>query len=254
MIKITFLGFILSSTAALGWAVLQDSNRATAQTKGGLPPDAGSSSSRGDVELVERAISARREYEKSLRALHEYYSGNGDKQRMQWAEQEIVGYHLLFKPSYNLEVKDVPPANLTAEMNIREANDLLRTAMTYKDKGSGNDYILNQRRAEILFREVLEKYPNSDKIGIVAYHLGELYEGRAYKQPDRAAKYYERSAQWTKGSRTDTRMRAAEIYDKQLNERTKAIEMYREVVAHDIDNDRVKQAERRLGELTGQRK
>ena len=106
----------------------------------------------------------------------------------------------------------------------------------------------------MLLREILEKYPNSDKIADVAYQLGDIYESRAYKQYDRAAKYFERSFQWVKGSRTDARLRAAVLYDKQLNERAKAIELYREVIAHDTDADRIHQAERRLGELTGNRK
>jgi hypothetical protein len=46
-------------------------------------------------------------------------------------------------------------------------------------------------------------------------------------------------------------MRAAVLYDRQLNERTKAIELYRSVVEHDLDADRIKTAERRLAELTG---
>ena len=71
-------------------------------------------------------------------------------------------------------------------MNVREANDLYRPAMEYKGKGFGNDYILNQRRAEMLLREILEKYPNSDKIADVAYQLGDIYESRAFKQYDRA--------------------------------------------------------------------
>ena len=105
-----------------------------------------------------------------------------------------------------------------------------------------------------LYDELLEKYPNSDKIADVAYQLAEVYESRAYRQYDRAARYYERSYQWMRGSRTDARMRAAVLYDKQLNERSKAIELYREVISHDTDADRIKQAERRLAELTGGKK
>ena len=138
-------------------------------------------------------------------------------------------------------------------MNVKEANDLYRSAMEYKGKGFGDDYVLNMRRSELLFREILEKYPNSDKIGDVAYQLGDIYEGRAYRQYDRAAKYFERSFQWVKGSRTDARLRAATLYDKQLNERSKAIELYRAVIDHDTDPDRLKQAEKRLAELNGRK-
>lgn len=256
MLRVSLLGLSLAGVGAVGWAVAQSPSKPLSESKTNLPPEPGSGSpaSAQDVEVVERAITARREYEKSLRALHEHYLKIGDKQRMQWAEQELVGYHLLFKPSYNLDVKDVPPPTLSAEVNVREANELYRAAVEYKGRGSGNEFILNQRRAEILFREILEKYPNSDKIAEVAYQLGDLYEGRAYKQYDRAAKYYERSVQWVKGSRTDARLRAATLYDRQLNERAKAIELYRDEIAHDIDAERIKVAEKRLAELTGQRK
>lgn len=252
MLRILLVG---ASLVGVGWAVAQSPNKPLADSKKNLPPESGSlPPAASDVELVERCIAARKEYENSLRALYEHYQRVGDKQRMQWAEQELMGYHLLFRPSYNLDVKDVPPPGLEAKVNVREANELYRQAMEYKGRGFGNDYILNQRRAEMLLREILEKYPNSDKIADVAYQLGDIYESRAYRQYDRAARYFERSFQWVKGSRTDARLRAALLYDKQLNERAKAIELYREEIAHDTDTERIKQAERRLAELTGQKK
>jgi hypothetical protein len=106
----------------------------------------------------------------------------------------------------------------------------------------------------VLLREILERYSSSDKISDVAYQLGDLYEGRAFKQYDRAAKYFERSFQWKKGTSTDARLRAAYLYDRQLNERAKAIELYRDEIAHDTDTERIKQAEKRLAELVGQKK
>jgi hypothetical protein len=252
MLRIALVGFTF---AGIGWAVhaqspskpLSDPPRKNAAE--GNPPPAAS-----DVELVERVLAARKEYENSLKTLYEHYHRGGDKQRSQWIEKELIGYHLLWKPSYNLDVKDVPPPNLEAKVNVREANELFRAAMEYKGKGFGDDYVLNQRRAEIYLREILEKYPNSDKIADVAYQLGDIYESRAFKQYDRAARYFERSFQWVKGSRTDARLRAAVLYDRHLNERGRAIELYREEIAHDTDAERIRQAERRLGELTGNRK
>jgi tetratricopeptide (TPR) repeat protein len=253
MLRILLLASSALGIGLTGWAVAQSPSKPAdgkkGSTEGAPPPPAAT-----DVELVERLIAARKEYENSLRALHDHYQKTGDKQRVQWAEQELMGYHLLFRPSYNLDVKDVPPPGLEAKVNVREANELYRQAMEYKGKGLGSDYILNQRRAEVLLREVLEKYPNSDKIADVAYQLGEIYESRAFRQYDRSAKYYERSFQWVKGSHTDARLRAATLYDKQLNERAKAIELYREEIAHDTDTERIKQAEKRLGELTGLKK
>jgi hypothetical protein len=215
-----------------------------------LPPPAGTS----DVEHVEKLLTARKEYEASLKRLWQHYTQSGDKLRQKWAEGELMAYHLMFKPSYNLDVHDVPPPTLTATTNVREANELYRMAMEYKGKGSGDEYVLNMRRAEVLLREILEKHPNSDKIPEVAYQLAEIYESRAYRQHDRAARYYERSFQWARGSRTDARLKAAVLYDRQLNERSKAITLYRDVIEHDIDPERIRTAERRLAELTGNKK
>lgn len=206
-----------------------------------------------DVELVERVIAARKAYLKSLIATYEFYSNIGDKERARWAEDEIKSFHLMPKPSYRVDVLDVPPPNLEAKVNVKEANDLFRLASEYRGKGFGTEYVLNQKRAELLFQEILQKYPNCDKIADVAYALGELYEGRAFKEYDRAAAYYERSYQWRKGSITDARLRAAKLYDRQ-NERTKAIELYRDVISSDTDPERIKAAERRLSELTSSKR
>jgi TolA-binding protein len=221
------------------------------EDKKDLPPAAGATS---DVELVEKNLAARKEYENSLKKLWEHYKRTGDKQRTKWVEDELMGFHLVTKPSYNLDVQDVPPPTLEAKTNIRDANDLYKAAMEYKGRGIGNDYVLNMRRTEVLFREVLEKHPASDKISDVAYQLGEVYESRAYKQYDRAARYFERSFQWKKGTNSDARLRAAVLYDRMLNERTKATALYKEVVEHDTDPDRIKVAEKRLTELTGGKK
>ena len=206
-----------------------------------------------DAALVERVVAARKEYAQSLVALYEHYAKAGDRERAKWVEDELKTFHLAWKPSYRLDILDVPPAGLEAKVNVKEANDLYKAAMEYKDRGFGTDYVLNQRRCELLLQEILQKHPNCDKIADVAYQLGDLYEGKAYKQYDRAAAYFERSYQWRKGGRTDARLRAARLYDHQLNERSRAIELYREIIANETEPAAIKEAERRLAELTSGR-
>lgn len=239
--------WLLVSTAALllgvGAGITADPPKAAPAPKSG-----------DDTAMVERIIAARKEYQGSLVVLYEYYAKTGDKERAKWVEEELKSFHLMNKPSYRLDIADVPPPTLEAKANRPEANNLFRVAKDYKGKGTGTDYTLNQRRAEIVFQELLAKYPDSDKIADVAYELGELYESRSFKQYNRAAAYFERAYQWRKGTSTDARLRAARLYDKQLGERTKAIELYRDVMAHDADKDRMKEAEKRLAELTSTRK
>jgi hypothetical protein len=125
--------------------------------------------------------------------------------------------------------------------------------MGYKNRGWGNDYLFNQRRAELLFQQILTQYPQSDKIGDAAYQLGDIYESKAYRQYRRAAQYYERCFQWHGHTHFDARLRAARLYDKQLLDRGRAIELYKDVTNHETDPKQIQEAEKRLTELSGSR-
>jgi hypothetical protein len=240
-----FVGLIVLAAAVLTSAVW-------GQTRTPTPGDAKppGSTPASDVELVERVLAARKEYQTALEELRKYYIAVGDVERAKWSEEELRQYHRIAKHAYRLEL-DVPPPTLRAAYNIPEANELYRRAMTYKDKGWGTDYLDNQRRTEILLQKLLTNFPQSDKIGDAAFQLGDIYEGRTYHHYRRAALYFERSFQWGSGMAYEARLRAARIYDKQLSERGKAQELYREVITHDIDQKRIQEAQKRLAELTG---
>ncbi len=201
-----------------------------------------------DTALVERLLAARREYQETLETLRGHYIATGDLQRARLAEEELINFHRYAREGYNS--LDIPPQSLQALYNMPEANNLYRQALAYKDKGYGMDYIDNQRRSELLFQQVLTKYPQSDKISDAAYQLGDIYESKAYKQNTRAAQYFERCFQWNTKTQLDARMRAAKLYEK-LNERARAIEIYREIVTHEVDPKRLEEAQRRLQDLGG---
>ena len=148
---------------------------------------------------------------------------------------------------------DVPPPNLVGNTNLPEANKVFTAAMSYKDKSWGTEYIDNQRRAEILFQKLLTEYPQSNKIDEAAYQLGDIYESKAYKQYRRSAAYFERCFQWNPKTTSDARLRAARIYDKQLSDRVRAVEIYREVTNYETDAKRLAEATKRLADLSGTR-
>ncbi len=202
-----------------------------------------------DLPLVKKVHEARHEYQASLEALREHYHRQNDIERMRWVEDELLSYHRISKRPYRLEL-DVPPPNLQPVQNQPEANELFRRAMYYKGRGWLSEHEDNLRRAEILFQQLLSQYPQSDKIADTAYQLGEIYESRAFKQPQRAVAYYERCFQWNPHTSTDARLRAARIFDKVLHDRTKAVSLYREVLNRDTDPKRVEEARRRLTELS----
>lgn len=201
-----------------------------------------------DTELIEGVLAARRAYVNSLKSLHEHYRKMGDTRRMQMAEEELKQHHRALHPVYRLEF-DVPSAKLQPQYNQREANELFRSAKSYKDRGFGAEYTDNQRRAEMLLQELLTKYPQSTAIVDAAYMLGELYESRSFRQFERAAAYFERSVDWAPTTPSDARMRAARLYDRELRDRAKAIELYRAVVDNDSSSSRRQEAQRRLTDL-----
>lgn len=229
---------------------------ARAQTPQSAPPAPAGAAARppggaaSDIDKVERLLAARREYQLALEQLRAHYASTGDLERAHWAEEELKQYHRIAKQAYRLEL-DVPPPTLEAKYNVPEANELFRRAMSYKDKGwGGTDYIDNQRRAELLFQQILTNFPQSDKIDDAAYMLGDIYESRAYKQYRRAALYFERCFQWNPNTQFDARIRAARLYDRYLQERSHAMDLYKEVTTHDIDPKRIAEAEKRIADLS----
>jgi TolA-binding protein len=203
-----------------------------------------------DLEMVEKLISTRKDYQNTLEKLRQHYLLVGDRERASWAEEEIKAFHRMPKQAYRLEL-DVPPPTLQASYNVPEANELYRRAMLFKDKGYGEEALDNQRRAEILLQQLLTQYPQCDKIDRVAYQLGDIYEKPPFKQYRRSASYFERCYQWNPNTQSDARLRAARIYDKQVAERQKALELYKAILTHETDTTRMQEAERRLADLTG---
>lgn len=201
-----------------------------------------------EVNSVKRTIAARREYQASLENLRSLYGTNGDAEKLKWVEDELKQFHRVPKHAYVLDL-DVPGPGLRAEQNIPAANELLRRALEYKDRGYGSDFVDNQIRAELLLQQLITQYPTSNKISEAAYHLGDIYESRAFRQYRRAASYFERCFQWNPNTTHDARLRAARIYDKALNERGKAIELYKMVTAYEHDPKRTQEAQRRLNEM-----
>jgi hypothetical protein len=205
-----------------------------------------------DVEGVEKLLAARKEYKEALEQLRQHYISVADYEKARWAEEELVSYHRIPKQPYRLDL-DVPPPNLQALHNYPEANELFRRAMQFKDHGWGTDYIDNQRRAELLFQQLLTTYPQSDKISDAAYQLGDIYESRAFKQDARAAAYFERCFQWNPKTNLDARLRAARLYERSLNERAKAQQIYQEITTHETDQKRVEEAQARLNALSARK-
>ena len=214
------------------------------------PPDGAASPYKSDLELVEKLLVVRRDYQMTLEQMRAHYMATGDVERAKWAEEELVQFHRIPKQAFRLEL-DVPPPTLHGTTNVPAANKLYTRALGFKDKGWGTDSIDNQRRAELLFQQILTQYPQSNRISDTAYQLGDIYENKPYKHYRRAAAYFERCFQWNPSTQFDARIRAARLYDRHLLDRAKAIEIYKMVTTEETDPKRLQEAQKRLTELSG---
>lgn len=212
-----------------------------------VPPPASAT----DILLVKRLIAARHDYQLGLEQLRTFYESVGDTMRMRSVEDELRAFHRVPKPAYIIDL-DVAGPGLRPDQNVPAANEVYRKAMSYFNKGIGSEFTDNQIRAELLFQQILQQYPTSNAASDAAYHLGEIYESARPPQYRRAAVYFERCFQWNPATPLDARTRAARIYDRQLNERNKAIEIYKAVLASESDDRRRKEADRRIGDLGGE--
>src|SRR5947208_17050178 len=111
---------------ALGVTAAVVAQNRTPPTPGGKPPGTVPAS---DIELAERLLAARKEYQTALEELRKHYVAVGDAKRARWAEEELRQFHRTSKQSFRLDL-EVPPPTLQAAYNIPEANELYRQAMT----------------------------------------------------------------------------------------------------------------------------
>ena len=133
--------FIAPLVVLLAMAVVAAPPRA--QTPSGTPNSSANPLRPNDIELVEKLLVVRRDYQKTLETLRLHYIQAGDVERAKWAEEELIQFHRINKQAYVLDL-DVPPPGLKASKNIPEANTLYTEAVRWKSRsGFGNSSFLS---------------------------------------------------------------------------------------------------------------
>ena len=207
-----------------------------------------------EVDLVEAVVKHRLAYHRSLSQLHAYYDQHGFAHKESWAAFELKGLKSVKAFRYLLDA-EVPEAALRPDTSIEEADTLYEEGLALMKKGGHGVPALYREdlmiQAARVFRDLIEKYPQSDKIDDAAFMCGEIHKEYLPNQELLAVKWYERAWTWDPATPHPARFQAAVVYDYRLHDRDRALELYHDVLRHETSKgSNVRFATRRIHELT----
>ncbi len=203
--------------------------------------------------LVEQVISARNAWKKNMAAVATLY----DERNMDTAARTVRRAVERLAPvnTYNYYLSsEIPPADLQAKESIPAANALFDEGMKlYKDGKilpAITDYRKEHQAIE-KFQQLIHDHPASDRIGLAAYFIAEIYK-EYFNENVRAVHWYERAWQWDPNITQPARFQCAVIYDLRMKDYPNAIKCYRLCLKYDVDRlGNFDFARKRLKDLTG---
>ncbi|MFP4434290.1 MAG: tetratricopeptide repeat protein [Planctomycetota bacterium] len=204
----------------------------------GVDPPSGESVQSTDERLiVERTIVARQAWKDAVLETYRFYKGRNEDFRAAMVRSIIARFDPIRTYMYFLDA-EIPSADLEPTQVVPEADDLYEEAYRLYREGKGflstfvtTDYD-KQRQALVLFRKLVKEYPRSTKIARSAYFIAEIYK-EYFDENVRAVHWYRRAWQWDPDIDQPARFQAATVYDYDLSDDEKAVELYRESMKND---------------------
>ncbi len=217
-----------------------------------------------EADLVEDLFLHRKNYQGFLQTLVAFYSENGMDQKANQARVELKDFGKVKQYIYIMDA-ELPMASLQPTESIGEADALYEQGLKLLDRG-GHRVIIFFNRATMnnalaIFKDLISKYPTSDKIDDAAYYIAEIYKEYGEEKDNQLAiEWYKRAIDWNPKLPHPAWSHAAHILDFRMHEREKALEWYQKVLEHEEGMDKVdsrfamnvKVAHKRIGELSGE--
>lgn len=207
-----------------------------------------------EPDLVEQMMTHRAMYHRTLSALHDYYRDRGYESKRLWAARELAELKRV-KPYRYVVAAEVPQRSLNPTQGVAEADAMYDRGLTLmKEGGAGIPIIYREQKmkqALQMFRELIDRFPSSDKVDDAAFYCGEIHKEYFNGDERLAVAWYERAVQWNPSTPHPVRFQAAVIYDYRLHDRDRALEFYRRVLAEERDNSsNLSFATKRIDEIT----
>lgn len=213
---------------------------------------------RTEVDLVEDMMLHRAMYARYLRVLVDYYVEHGFEYKANWARNELNDLARVKPYRYILDA-ETPSAALRPAESIAEADKLFEEGRALMKKGGdGIPIFYNQETMKLAlakFKQLIDTYPNSDKIDDAAFYIAELHK-EYFEEKDNniALQWYQRAIDWNPSLPYPARFQMAVIYDYRLKDREKALEMYQEVLDHEpFNKSNLVWAKARINDLTAEK-
>jgi tetratricopeptide (TPR) repeat protein len=209
-----------------------------------------------ETDLAEQLAVSRQAYRRGLEVMVQHYTKTGDNMKLTWAQKELDAFNEI--PQYNYVVEaTIAGSNLKANKSISEADYLYNDAVRLEDQ-AGQFVVIKDdnllRLALDKYNQLINKFPNSDKIDDAAFRAAGIYEH--FKDYTIAVLYYQRCYQWDQQTIYPAKYKAAYILDSCLRRRAEALQLYQEALQEVTKSGQHPQwqqfAEQRAKELTGE--
>lgn len=193
-------------------------------------------------DLVEEMVVTREKYIQQLVQIERAYLLAGDLERANWARRqrtttESVNYPYLAAGATEQRVQVAPEQSIPeADAVYNEALGLLNQVRGVPFAGHLKANKDKARKALDLFKKVLDEYPKSDKVDDCAFYCGEIYkEYLREDDPDDelSVRYYQWAVALDPQTPHAARFQCAVVYDFRRHDRTKALELYHQVLDSD---------------------